>query len=179
MSPLRERILDAAFEITTERGWQSVTMAQVGAVAGVSRQSVYNEFGNKRALAEALVTRELGRFLDAVDAEIMSGATPADAGIAATDRVFAIAATNPLLHAVLSAAGGGASDLLPLITSESRPVIQAAVERVVATMRERFGDIDPELEVIVDAIVRVVLSRLIQPGADDTQSVEVVIRRLL
>lgn len=179
MKPLRERVLDAAFETTTQRGWQAVTMAQVGQVAGVSRQSVYNEFGNKRALAEALVTREVGLFLDAVDHELLSGPTPADAGVAATNRVFAMAAVNPLLHSVLSAAGGGDSELLPLITSESRPLIDAAVQRVCASLRSRFGDFDPDLDVLVDAVVRVVLSRLIQPGDEDARSVEVMVRRLL
>ena len=44
---LHERLLDAAQTITVHSGWASVTMAKIGFEVGVSRQTVYNEFGNK------------------------------------------------------------------------------------------------------------------------------------
>ena len=40
---------------------------------GVSRQTVYNEFGTKHGLAQQLALRELQRFLDVVN-ERMAGA---------------------------------------------------------------------------------------------------------
>lgn len=178
MSGLRERILDAAFDLTAQQGWPAVTMAAVGAAAGVSRQSVYNEFGNRQALAEALVGREVGRFLEAVDAELLAGTTPADAATRATDRVFDMAAGNPLLLAVLSAAGGSPSELLPLLTSQSAPLIDAAVAQVGATMRSRFDDLPPALDAYLDSIVRVVLSHLVQPGRADAADVAALVRQL-
>ena len=74
----RERILDAAWQITSEQGWSAITMSRLGEAAGVSRQSVYNEFGTKQQVAEALVARELQRFLAAVDAGLAQGATPGE-----------------------------------------------------------------------------------------------------
>ena len=50
--------------ITVEHGWAAVTMAKVAGIAGVSRQTVYNEYGAKAALGQAMVLRELDRFLD-------------------------------------------------------------------------------------------------------------------
>ena len=63
-----ERILAAAAEMTAELGWSGVTMAALAERVGVSRQTVYNEWGSRDRLAEAMVMRELGAFLDEVDA---------------------------------------------------------------------------------------------------------------
>ncbi|HRI97380.1 MAG TPA: TetR/AcrR family transcriptional regulator, partial [Nocardioides sp.] len=63
---MRERVLEAAVTLTTDDGWAHVTMARLAEVVGVSRQTVYNEVGSKPALAEAMILRELDRFLGLV-----------------------------------------------------------------------------------------------------------------
>ncbi|WP_417464568.1 TetR/AcrR family transcriptional regulator [Kordiimonas sp.] len=52
----REEILDAAWELVAEKGAQ-VGMAEIAAIAGVSRQSVYLHFGNRGGLLMALLKR--------------------------------------------------------------------------------------------------------------------------
>ncbi|MBV8216984.1 MAG: helix-turn-helix transcriptional regulator, partial [Solirubrobacterales bacterium] len=44
---LRDRLLDAGRELLRDRTWAQVTMAEIAAAAGVSRQSLYNEFGTR------------------------------------------------------------------------------------------------------------------------------------
>ena len=66
----RERIVDAAVAMTTESGWSGVTMGALADRVGVSRQTVYNEVGSKEGLAEAVILRELARFLDVVSARL-------------------------------------------------------------------------------------------------------------
>lgn len=56
-SPLdaqRARILDAARELFAARGFEAVTMAEVARRAGVARATIFNLFGSKRALVEAI-----------------------------------------------------------------------------------------------------------------------------
>ena len=53
-----ERILATAAEMTAEVGWSGVTMAALAERVGVSRQTVYNEWGSRDRLAEAMVLRE-------------------------------------------------------------------------------------------------------------------------
>ncbi len=50
---VRDRIIVAATEVTSEKGWAKVTMGLLADRVGVSRQTVYNEIGSKPALAEA------------------------------------------------------------------------------------------------------------------------------
>ena len=42
-------------------------MADIAVAAGVSRQTLYKEFGSREEFAQVLVMREAERFLDAVE----------------------------------------------------------------------------------------------------------------
>ncbi|MGW5029200.1 TetR/AcrR family transcriptional regulator, partial [Streptomyces albidoflavus] len=60
-SLLRERLLDAAYELVAEKGFERLRMSQLAVAVGVSRQTVYNELGSKDAVGEALFQREVER----------------------------------------------------------------------------------------------------------------------
>ena len=80
---MRERLVDAAVTLTTEVGWAQVTMARLADTVGVSRQTVYNEIGSKPRLAEAMILRELERFLELVTAAFDANPTDLVAAIRA------------------------------------------------------------------------------------------------
>ncbi|MGX1272253.1 AcrR family transcriptional regulator [Streptomyces phaeoluteigriseus] len=65
--PARESLMDAAFAALARRPWAAVRMVDVAAAAGVSRQTLYNEFGSKDGLARALVRREADGYLAGVE----------------------------------------------------------------------------------------------------------------
>jgi AcrR family transcriptional regulator len=100
---LRDRLLDAAREELRARPWTQVTMARIAAAAGVSRQTLYNEFGTRDEFGQALVIREGSRFLDAVEEAI--GQFPEDplaALTAALERFLTLATTDPFVRLLLS-----------------------------------------------------------------------------
>ncbi len=45
---LRDTLLDAMRELMAEREWGQISMAEVARVAGVSRQTLYKEFGTRQ-----------------------------------------------------------------------------------------------------------------------------------
>jgi AcrR family transcriptional regulator len=51
----RDRILDTALDLITQRGEADATMAEIAAASGVSRQAVYLHFADRAALMLALV----------------------------------------------------------------------------------------------------------------------------
>lgn len=51
MPAARESLLEAAGAALAARPWPSVRMVEIAAAAGVSRQTLYNEFGGKGASA--------------------------------------------------------------------------------------------------------------------------------
>ena len=56
------RILEAARELFAENGPEAVSMADVAEAAGVSRATVFNHFGSKRALLEGITEGVLGDY---------------------------------------------------------------------------------------------------------------------
>lgn len=166
---LRERMLDAAKELIEQSGWGSVTMAKLAAAVGVSRQTVHTEVGTRHALAEAVVLRELGQFLDfvrdrlAAETDIIEGVRSACRGILEQSR------TNLLLRTVLGSVRSENTtddELLKLLTIESGVIIDAAVQVVRDSAEEFYPDLpfsDAELTMAVESIVRLVLSHVVRP----------------
>lgn len=105
MPAARESLLDAAFTALADRPWAVVRMVDVAVAAGVSRQTLYNEFGSKDGLARALVRREAEAYLIGVE-RALSGATgaagPNERLAAAAGWTVRAAAANPLVRAVLT-----------------------------------------------------------------------------
>lgn len=105
MPAARESLLDAAFAALARRPWPRVKMSEVAAAAGVSRQTLYNEFGSKEGLARALVRREADAYLCGVE-RALSGASgaaaPGERLAAAAVWTVRSAAENPLVRAVLT-----------------------------------------------------------------------------
>ncbi len=179
--PVGERVLDATATITAEHGWGAVTMGKVASLAGVSRQTVYNEYGAKPALGQAMVLRELERFLAVVAHELDTGDELVPAIRAAAEQTLLMARDNPLLHTVLTSAhslssGGSQADneLLPFLTTDAEPLISAA-KSVIIERLGRFPDLGfdgEQLDAATDAIVRLVLSHVMQPGGDPARTAD-------
>lgn len=171
-SSLRDRLIDAAVGIMTSAGWARVTMARLADEVGVSRQTVYNEIGTKNDLAEAMVMRELDRFLAGVTRSFDEN--PGDlinAIRGSARRVLKYAQNNALLHAVVSATHGADTELLPLLTTHSEYLLEGA--KTAVTERVASYDLDlpmERLDASIDMVVRLVLSHVMQPSGDPART---------
>ncbi|MGN6251358.1 MAG: TetR family transcriptional regulator [Marmoricola sp.] len=163
---LRERLICAAIRFTAEHGWSALTMAKLAHRVGVSRQTVYNELGTKPQLAEAMVMTELARFLGVVDDAFVRHAGDLVAAVREAARsVLVLAEDSPLLRAVLASRQGAESDLLPLLTTHSAPLLDSARDMIRAHVAAFDLGLEPErLESLIDMVVRLVLSHVMQPG---------------
>jgi AcrR family transcriptional regulator len=79
-------VLDAAARVLAERGHASATTNRIAQTAGVSVGTVYEYFANKEAVFEALITRELGRLVDAIASQPLSPEAPIDVKLGALVR---------------------------------------------------------------------------------------------
>ncbi|MCW2833042.1 MAG: TetR/AcrR family transcriptional regulator [Nocardioides sp.] len=181
---LHGRLVTAAVEMTTQAGWANVTMARLAESVGVSRQTVYNEIGTKKALAEAMILAELERFLGIVTSAFDDH--PDDLSTALESAILAVlehAQDNQLLHAVVSATHGADTELLPLLTTHSTPLLELAKVAVTERVAAYQPPLAPaELDGAIDMVVRVVLSHVMQPSgtpARTAASLGFVARRVL
>ncbi|WP_184817885.1 TetR/AcrR family transcriptional regulator [Streptomyces griseomycini] len=102
MPAARESLLDAAYAALARRPWSAVRMVDVAAAAGVSRQTLYNEFGSKDGLARALVRREADGYLAGVDRALAGPADARDRLTATAEWTTSTARENALVRAMLT-----------------------------------------------------------------------------
>lgn len=170
---VREAALDAAHRLVVGHGWDLVRVGQVATAVGVSRPTLYKEFGSKQGLGEALVLRETERFLDGVSQELARHDSDVAAGISAAVRyTLDRAGDDPLLHAVLTSSRDGGDSLLPLLTTRSAPVLDAASAALHAWLDSGFPQLDADVVAdAVDTVVRLTVSHLVLPVGDPEQTV--------
>jgi AcrR family transcriptional regulator len=159
----REALLDAAAEQLVRRGYRGVRMQDVAEAVGVSRQTVYNEFGDKWGLVQAVVLRDNERYLEGIN-RLLSEHDDLHAAVeAAVLFTLETSADDPIKKAVLTGAGG--DELLPLLTTRAEPVLFTASARIVEHARRRWPQVDPdELTKIADAAVRLTMSNIVLPS---------------
>ena len=180
-APTRELLLDAAYDAALAGDWERVRMADVAARAGVSRQTLYYEFGSKDGLAQALAVREAERWSDgALEATRGHDGTPVEAMTAATVWTLEEAERNPLLKAVLTDDAGG---LIPFLTTRSEQLQALAREHLEEHVRSHWPEIEPSLlHLVADTVVRLTFSHLLLPGGRPEQvahDVAVIVSALL
>jgi AcrR family transcriptional regulator len=172
---LRDELLDAAYDAIVAGGYDGLRMADVARRTGVSRQTVYNEFGDKWAVLEAVAARETERFLLDVNAALAeqpdrgggagkeSNTAPIDGLRAAVERALTLAGENPLVKAALSRPGSDQAS--QLLTTRGQQVLGLAHLRLDAHVREHWPEVPAEdATSCVDVALRVVISHIVTPG---------------
>ncbi|SDK91292.1 TetR/AcrR family transcriptional regulator [Streptomyces indicus] len=151
MPAARESLLDAAYTALQRKPWPTVRMVDVAAVAGVSRQTLYNEFGSKDGLARALVRRETDAYLAGADRALAEGGLPSLAEWTVTS-----ARTNALIRAVLT---GCWSPRLP-----APPLTAVPSTAAVPAQRRADGPLPSPADLVALVRDRAAATRLV-PGA--------------
>jgi AcrR family transcriptional regulator len=165
---LRDTLLDAADALLDDRPWAKISMGEVAGRAGVSRQTLYNEFGGRKEFAQALLIREAERLLAGPEREIAAHPDDPRAAIAGALRTFLEeAAHNRLVESMTSQPDDG---LLALVTTEGA-VVAAASERLAAHIEGIWVGVDPKaLRRMTETVVRLGISHAALPSATPGQT---------
>ncbi|MFD8076609.1 TetR family transcriptional regulator [Streptomyces sp. NPDC059718] len=198
MPTARESLLDAALSALGDRSWATIRMVDVAATAGVSRQTLYNEFGTKEGLARALARREAEAFLAgverALDAAGRQGADAGDCFAAATAWTLHSARRSPLVRALLTGCRGDrvpAAAVVPVPVprlpgrrqrGDDAPLAPAELldgfrARAATVLGRRFPRLDrAEADWACETAVRVTVSYVVAPAASDEEACRRVAR---
>jgi AcrR family transcriptional regulator len=160
---LRETLFAAARDQLQQRAWSEITMAKVAGAAGVSRQTLYNEFGSRDEFAQAFVIHEGERFLDGVEEAVREHLDDPRAAIGAAFAAFLHSAgEDPLVRVLLSDDGTGG--MLPFVTTQGMPVVQWATTRLTAVIEEGWPEAPAEkARLLAETLVRLALSHITAP----------------
>jgi AcrR family transcriptional regulator len=164
---LRDSVLDAMRDQLLTRDWSAITLSDVARAAGISRQTIYNEFGSRQGLAQGYALRLADRLVDSVHAALEANVGNVyEALLDGFRSFFAESASDPLVISLLS--GVAKPDLLQLITTDSAPIINRASDRLMLAFTHTWvAASDEDAGVLARAIVRLALSYVSMPPEAD------------
>jgi AcrR family transcriptional regulator len=164
---LRTSILDGMRDMLTTRDWSSITLSDVAKAAGISRQTIYNEFGSRQGLAEGYALRLADRLVDAVGDAIVGNVGDIYAAFLEGFQTFFVeSASDPLVISLLT--GAAKPDLLQIITTDSAPIISRCSQRLTSTLMDSWVQASEEdAGVLARAIVRLAMSYVSMPPEAD------------
>jgi AcrR family transcriptional regulator len=161
---LRETLFGAMRDELERRNWSEITMSDVASAAGVSRQTLYKEFGSRDEFAQAFVIHVGERFLDDVDAAVRKHLDDPRAAIGAALGMFLrTAGEDPVVRVLLSDDGTGG--MLPFVTTQGMPVVVFATARLFETIRDGWPEAPPDkVQLLAESLVRLAISYITAPG---------------
>ncbi|MBJ7520686.1 MAG: TetR/AcrR family transcriptional regulator [Solirubrobacteraceae bacterium] len=160
----RTRILDAALEEGASVGVGRMTMEDVVRRSGLGRMTVYRRFSRRDELVEALVVREVQRFLHTVAEGLAAGETPEDRVAAAFVASMRFVRSHPLLRRVATTEPGS---VLETAAAQDRLVLRMGTDFIAAQLRRaRPDDDDRALHRTADLVARLYLTFLAMPPED-------------
>jgi AcrR family transcriptional regulator len=167
---LRQTVFDAARDQLGRQPWSEITMADIASGAGVSRQTLYNEFGNRNEFGFAFVINEAERFMDDVEKAVLEHLDdPRAAVLAALEHFLRTAGEDPLISILLSDDGTGG--MLPFVTTQGLPVVRWATTRLAAVIDEGWPEAAADdVKTLAETLVRLGISYVTTPAesAGDT-----------
>jgi AcrR family transcriptional regulator len=171
---LRQTVFDAARDELGRRPWSEITMADIASGAGVSRQTLYNEFGNRNEFGFAFVIHEGERFMDDVEKAVLEHTDDGRAAVtAALEHFLRTAGDDPLIRILLSDDGTGG--MLPFVTTQGLPVVQWATARLVAVVEEGWPEAsEHDVKVLAESLVRLSISYVTTPGETAKEAAQAV-----
>jgi AcrR family transcriptional regulator len=165
---LRQTVFGAARDLLDQHPWSEITMAEIASGAGVSRQTLYNEFGNRNEFGFAFVIHEGERFLDGVEQAVLAHTDDPRAAVgAALDQFLSSAGEDPLIRILLSDDGTGG--MLPFVTTQGLPVVQWATDRLAAVIEKGWPQAPAaDVKLLAESLVRLAISYVTTPGESAT-----------
>jgi AcrR family transcriptional regulator len=157
---MRETALDVLADFVSG-GEPTVAMAAVARRVGVSRQTLYAEFGSREAMLTALVDRENAVLLRLVIETLDSSGDDLVEAVGAAAEAALHSAAGDVLHKALLA---GDVATVGVVVGRGEPLLQRAHSQLAEFLLVRFPMLDPaDTVLLVDVVVRVVQSHIVWP----------------
>ena len=172
-----DTILEAVGELLAEEAWPAVSMAAVAGRAGVSRQTLYNAFGNRDQLAQAYLMREAERFLAAIEDAVTSNVDdPRRALTSAAELFLSLVSTHPMVRAISTQEG---EELVALATTRGGALLTGMTDRLSELIRANWPQVDPEgSRLLAATLVRLAISHAVLPTGEPEQTAADITRIL-
>ncbi|WP_422743276.1 TetR family transcriptional regulator [Mycobacterium sp. WMMD1722] len=178
-----ERILDAALKQFELFGIRRSTVEDITRRSGLARVTLYRTFANKDAIVEAVLLRELERFLSDLAAEAGRYRGAEDKLVEGFVFTLTTLRAHPLLQRLLATEP---ETMLPFLTVEGDGVIRTASSFLAHQLAVALpGDTRTQLELleVAEVTVRIIVSFVLTPSQNvalgDDEAARAFARRYL
>jgi AcrR family transcriptional regulator len=151
-----EALLDAARRLFSERGYAGTSIDQVAGTLGWSKHTVYNRHAGKLPLLEAVVDRDVGRFIAALE-DAREGTDPL-ASLRATARAYFAFSASPeyaALYAAIALEAANSAHLRERLQAWAAAALKPmrdAIAQVAQLGRSRSFDIEEACHLLIDLL---------------------------
>ena len=170
LGPERRRplVLDAAYELFVEHGFEGTSMDAVAEAAGVSKPVVYDCFASKDELFNAMLDREEERILGETQAALQTSGGSADpeGTLIRGYQVFLQGVSDsPETYRIVFLGEGGGNDAVAARVTRGIERQALAAAAIARTWVERFSDVEGEEADSAAALLGQMIIGLAQVGA--------------
>lgn len=166
---VRDRLLDATFEVAATHGLSRLSVGDVAKAAGLSRQTLYKHFSSREDLISQTVLREAGRLVEGA----LAAAEPHDDPLASLESAIAEALRQVRNHPLLDRLVATEPEaLLPLLIDGESSVL-SVVDLICRQMLEdRLPDLpEPDVRSAADLLSRMLISYSVRPPEAEPEAV--------
>lgn len=160
--PAAEAIADAALRQFELFGLSRSTMDEISRRAKIARVTLYRRFPGKDALIDAVMLRELRRFLADLDSALAPFDDVDDRLVEGFIFVLNAMRGHRLLQRILESEP---ETILPHLTVQGAPFIAAARDHLAERLQRDYDDArtPEEITLVADVVVRLLLSFMLTP----------------
>jgi len=163
-----EQLLDVATELIVERGFHGASVEAVAQRAGITRAVIYQHFGDRQALLESVVDREMTRAQSQVSETAMADLSEGDAHelmLESLEAFLRAVHDHPRTWRLVLMPPEGAPVTLRRAIARGRRAVLAKLARAVRPAL-RGGDDDAELTARVLSAISDEYARLVLTDAE-------------
>jgi AcrR family transcriptional regulator len=135
----RERILDAAAELFSQRGYAATGVDRLAERSGIAKTAIYYHFGNKEGLLAALVERAATVWTEDIRESASRGSDPAERLDRALSGMRTMVEEKPWILRLLLLLALEVADSKPEIGAVLHSIFVRARDTIVAGLRDALG----------------------------------------
>ena len=135
----RERILAAATEVFSTRGYAGAGVDRLAERSGIAKTAIYYHFGNKEGLLAAVLERAATQWIDGIQSAASQGGDPLQRLDRALAGMRAMLEERPWIYKLFQILALEVADEKPEIRATLRAILDRARGAIVDGMRDALG----------------------------------------
>jgi len=149
----RERILQAATELFSQKGYSAAGVDDLAARSGIAKTGIYYHFGSKEGLLAAVLEHTTTIWIDAIRGAAQQAGDPLERLDRALAGMRTMLEDKPWVMKLIQLLALEVADEKPEIRAVVQGIIQKARSAIIEGMREAFGFDFPDAEIIAGVIL--------------------------